>query len=40
MANGNKDGHPKTDFNASTQRGLKALVLAQKHQALLEHRTG
>ncbi len=38
MANGNKDRHPNTDFNASIQRGLKALALAKKHQAALEPR--
>lgn len=35
MANGKKDKHPSTDFNAATQRGLKALALAQTHQAEL-----
>ena len=35
MANGKKDAHPSKDFNASTQRGLKALALAQTHQAAL-----
>ena len=38
MANGNKDRHPNTDFNATIQRGLKALDLARKHQAALEPR--
>ena len=35
MANAKKDGHPNRDFSAVTQRGLKALDLAQTHQAAL-----
>jgi hypothetical protein len=38
MANAKKDGHPNHDFSAVTQRGLKALALAQTHQAALEPR--
>jgi hypothetical protein len=38
MANGKKDSHPNHDFNAITRRGLKALGLAQTHQAALEPR--
>lgn len=35
MANAKKDGHPKKDFNAVTQTGLKALALAEKHHDAL-----
>jgi hypothetical protein len=35
MAKATKDGHPKKDFNAVTQSGLKALALAEKHHDAL-----
>ena len=38
MAKATRDGHPDHDFSAVTQRGLKALALAQTHQAVLEPR--